>query len=181
MAATSGYGRDQYPSSAWARKMPALIIPKTAVIVSSIAFILIPSGWSKEKSRCTVKRILVARPTPLLADDFWQHNRDRSAVPRALRTAASDWPEAAILRPVGSRYAGCVAGSWTAQLRGLIHQLTREAGIVEPCLGVGGEVSDQPALDAARFELIDAALQIVHGSAFLLFRGWKCKPSFCRR
>jgi hypothetical protein len=48
--ASSGQGRDQYPSIAWARKMPTLIIPKTAVIVSSIALIPLPSDCQKNQN-----------------------------------------------------------------------------------------------------------------------------------
>ena len=91
--------------------MPALIIPKTAVIVSSIVFIPDTTAAGAKKNRVAQSK------------GFWSRVRLRSSLmisgntspqehrPAGSPTAASDWPEAAIPRRFESRYAGCVAGS----------------------------------------------------------------------
>ena len=77
---------------------------------------------------------------PKTAVNTSQQAHQRPAVSRA---AASDWPPGAtILRSRREPLRLARGRQLAAQLRGLIHQLPREAGIVEACLGVRGEVSD---------------------------------------
>jgi hypothetical protein len=82
--------RERKPSNAWARKIPALTRPITAVTVSIIAnFPCAPARRRERPQPCTVKKIQLSESKIRPSDDLMQQivrKRDSGAVDRA------NWP-----------------------------------------------------------------------------------------